>query len=241
MTSFEDNRALVTGASSGIGRAVALRLAAGGATLALCGRDTTRLAAVAAEATALGGVAHTFVADLAAAVEAEKLGASVAATLGGVDTLIHAAGLLKVAPPTEFSIAEYERLMAVNLRAPFVLTQALYDSLRAKGGDVVFVNSSVVNFPRADASLYSATKHGLRGIADCLRQDLNPAGVRVLSIYPGRTATPMQDARFAYDGRQLDTDTLLQADDVAAMVCHALTLPRNAEVTEIHLRPARAG
>jgi NADP-dependent 3-hydroxy acid dehydrogenase YdfG len=109
-------------------------------------------------------------------------------------------------------------------------------------GDIVFINSTAVLLPaRPEIAHYAASKHALRAIADGVRAAVNPMGVRVLSIYAGRTATPMQEAVFRHEGRAYDADKLLQPRDVAAMLVSALLLPRTAEVTDITIRPAAKG
>ena len=115
------------------------------------------------------------------------------------------------------------------------LTRQLLPSLIARQGQVVFMNSSVGAAP--EVGFYSASKHALKALTDTLRVEVNPSGVRVLSVYPGRTATSMQEAIFAAEGRDYDPSRLLQPEDVAEMVLAALCLPRTAEVTDIHIRP----
>jgi short-subunit dehydrogenase len=128
-----------------------------------------------------------------------------------------------------------------NLRSPFVLTRRLLPSLLRAQGDVVFMNSSAVFNPRADNSAYTASKAALKSFADCLRAELNPGGVRVLTVYPGRTATPMQAEIFAAEGRPYRPELLLQPEDVASSVLGAILLPRTAELTELQIRPALKG
>ena len=109
--------------------------------------------------------------------------------------------------------------------------------LRSCRGQIVFVNSSAGFLASANLSQYAATKHALRAIADSLRQEVNVDGIRVLSIYPGRTASPMQAAVHAMEGKVYDPDRLVQPEDISALVITALSLPRTAEVTDIHVRP----
>jgi NADP-dependent 3-hydroxy acid dehydrogenase YdfG len=111
-------------------------------------------------------------------------------------------------------------------------------SLVAARGQIVFINSSVgQSVKRPEVAQYAATKHALRAIADSIREEVNPKGVRVLSLYLGRTATPMQEAVAREEGRNYNPESLLQPDDVAEVVVHTLTLPRTAEVTDISIRP----
>jgi NAD(P)-dependent dehydrogenase (short-subunit alcohol dehydrogenase family) len=127
---------------------------------------------------------------------------------------------------------------AINVRAPYLLTQRTLHLLKAARGQVVFVNSSVgLAVKRADVGQYGATKHALRAIADSFREEVNSKGIRVLSVYLGRTATPMQEALFQQEGRAYRPEVLMQAGDVASVVIHALTLPASAEITDISMRP----
>jgi NADP-dependent 3-hydroxy acid dehydrogenase YdfG len=226
--------ALVTGASSGIGRAIAEALAGQGASLLLAGRDASRLEQVASACRAAG----------ASQVEARVMDLAGEAFFGllpeRLDVLVHAAGAHGLAPVEDTSAALLDEQLAVNLRGPLLLTRAALSALRASGrGQVVFVNSTQGLSAGRGAAAYAAAKHGLRAVADSLRQEVNPEGIRVLSIFPGRTATPMQEALFAREGRKWRPEALMQPEDVAAMVLAALLLPRTAEVTELTMRPLR--
>lgn len=109
--------------------------------------------------------------------------------------------------------------------------------MRSCKGQIVFINSSAGLNARADVGQYAATKHALKAIADSLREEVNADGVRVLSMFLGRTATPMQDAVHKMEGKEYHPECLIQPEDVAAVVVNALSLPRTAEVTDIHIRP----
>jgi short-subunit dehydrogenase len=235
--SLEGQIAVVTGASSGIGKAIALGLAAEGCSLRLVGRDERRLGEVAAGCAAASRRALTYVADLAFEEALTRLGGSLARDSEHVGVLVHGAGIFVSGPVESVPLEELDRQYRVNLRAPFALTQALLPRLRAARGQVVFINSSVALASRADLSQYAATKHGLKAFADALRDEVNPSGIRVLSVYPGRTATPQQAAIHRAEGTAYRPDLLMQAEDVAAAVIAALRLPRTAEVTNLHLRP----
>ncbi|MBL7498564.1 SDR family NAD(P)-dependent oxidoreductase [Frankia sp. CNm7] len=230
--------AVVTGASSGIGRAVALRLVADGATVTAVGRDKTRLDALPAEPASGPGRLVPAQVDL---TDDESRRAFVAGLLAGqrVDVLVHSAGGYGSGPHADAALDDLDALYAANVRAPYALTQELLGALRAGGGDVVVVNSSQGVRAGADAGQFAATQHAMRAIADSLRQEVNADGIRVCSIHLGRTATPRQEAIFAKEGRAYTPDLLVQPGDVADVVAGVLGLPRGAEVTEIHLRPAK--
>jgi NAD(P)-dependent dehydrogenase (short-subunit alcohol dehydrogenase family) len=129
--------------------------------------------------------------------------------------------------------------MAVNLRAPYQLTQALAPLLVRGQGDVVFINSSVTRGARSEVAHYGASKYALEGLAESLRDEFNPKGVRVLSVYPGRTASPLQERIHEMEGRPYRPELLMQPEDMAQTVLNAVTLPRTAEITEIRVRPMR--
>lgn len=226
--------ALVTGAGSGIGLACAAALAEDGHRVLLVGR---RLALLEAAAATMPG-ALAVAADLATDA---GIGAVAEAVPGRLDVLIHAAGAFRYGPLAETPVAAWQALDAVNLHGPFALTARCLPALRRAGGAVVFVNSTAALRGGPNAGAYAAGKSALRAAADVLRQEVGPLGIRVLSIFPGRTDTPMQDEVLAAEGRSADRGTLLAPSDVAAMVSAALRLPRRAEVTDITIRPAQPG
>ncbi len=239
MRAFEGQVAIVTGASSGIGRAVALALGREGAALVLLGQDMSRLAAVAEEASAHTDRVIHHQADFTNETQVRSLIERLTDELEALDMLVHCAGLILMGAIETAPVEDLDRQFQVNVRSPFMLTQFLLPYLRARKGQIVFVNSSAVQRAKANVGQYAATKHALRGIADSLREEVNPQGVRVLSVYPGRTATPMQEKISGFEGRAYEPHNLLQPDDVAAAVVQALRIPRSAEITDIHIRPHR--
>jgi short-subunit dehydrogenase len=233
-------RALVAGASQGIGRAIALALAARRYDLLLVARREAPLADVVAQAKraqSAGGVVEGLAADL---VDEDGQRRVVARAAGDaslpLDVLVFSAGTIARADVAEASLDDLDRQYAANLRMPYALTQALLPSLRAARGQIVFVNSSAALVARANAAQYAATQAGLRAFANSLRDEVNADGIRVTSIFPGRTATPRQERIHGWEGREYHPEALLQPEDVAAIVVAALELPRTAEVTEITIR-----
>jgi len=228
--------AIVTGASGGIGGAIASALAKCDLHVCLVGRDIEGLRQFAARELPAGASSSLVQADLATDDGVRALVAA-AEVMGRVDVLVHAAGVLHLGDLMAASAGDLDELYRVNLRAPFLLTQALLPCLAAARGQLVFVSSSAALCPREDNGLYAATKAGLTALADSIRQRVNPLGVRVLSVFPGRTATRMQERIHAFEGKSYDAAKLLQPSDLAAVVVHALMLPRTAEVTEVKVRP----
>ena len=225
--SFTGQTAVVTGASSGIGAAIARALAAAGAR-------------VHALARAPGEAAERLVwhrVDLAEDAAIEGFTAGLAPET--LDILVHGAGLLTSGTVAATPIAELDRQYQVNLRAPYLLTQGLLPALTRGRGQIVFVNSSVYGNARAGMTGYAASKYALKAFADALRAEVNDGGLRVLSIFPGRTASRMQAEVHAAEGRPYRPEALLRPGDIAQTVLGALALPRAAEVTDLHIRPAQ--
>jgi NADP-dependent 3-hydroxy acid dehydrogenase YdfG len=228
--------ALVTGASSGIGRAIALRLAAEGASLCLVGRRPDALESVARNAGAAARTT-THYADLSSDQDIRELALRVGDDFGRIDLLVHSAGVISLGSVESAPVGDLDRQYQINVRAPYLLTQMLLPLLRSHQGQVVFVNSSAAVSARAKVSQYAATKAALKALADSLRSEVNADGIRVLSIFPGRTASPMQRAVHEMLDESYRPERLLQPEDVAAAVVSALCMPRSAEVTEINVRP----
>ena len=230
--------ALVTGASSGIGKAIACALGTCGVRLALVGRKLEALKTVTSACGSTSPNLKTYACDLLDKAQIQALTRSVGEDFGGVDILVHSAGVFAQAQLEAASPADFDNQYRVNLLAPHLLTQLLSPSLRKRKGQVVFINSSVARGgARAGLGQYAATKTGLKAIADCFREEFNSEGVRVLSVFLGRTATSMQKNIFEQEGREYKPERLLQPTDVASMVVTCLSLPRTAEVTEIDIRP----
>ena len=127
--------------------------------------------------------------------------------------------------------------LQVNLVAPAVLTRAALPALRAAGGTVVMVNSGAGLRANPGWSAYAASKHGLRALADALRAEEAEHGVRVTSVYPGRTATAMQEKVHAQEGKEYDADEWIRSETVVDAVLHVLDLPADATLTDLTLKP----
>ncbi len=227
--------AIVTGGGSGVGAAIALALAQEGYGLRLIGRRLHALQGVAGQAISKGVTAVCHAVDLANDAALRRLCAELSGQPAHV--LVHSAGSLARAPIEKGSLADFDTQQHVNLRAPYALTQALLPSLKSGKGEVVFVNSSSGLTAKAGGSGYDSSKHGLRALADSLRQEVNADSVRVLSLYLGQTATAMQENLAAQLGNDYHPERLIQPTDVATAVLAMLRLPRTAEVTDLHIRP----
>ena len=230
--------AVVTGSSGGTGRAVARALAERGMSLCLTGRDAGRLQGSARE---IRSAARIVVrqADISDDGGIRGLVEDVRRDFGRIDVLVHAAGTVCLGNIEAAGWEDLDDQYRVNLRAPFLLTKAFLPMLKESKGQVVFVNSTAGLTAGADNGLYAATKSALRSLSGSIRDHVNPLGIRVLSVYPGRMATPMQEAVHRFEGRPYEPGALLQPADVADAIVAALGLPRTAEVTDITLRPMK--
>ena len=223
---------LITGAGSGIGAAVARRLVARGDDLWLLVRDAAR----ARQLRERFPDAHTVVADLnepermSWALDQQQLPAS-------IDSLLHIAGMVELGRIETMQVATWRQTLAVNTIAPAELTRLLLPALREARGHVVFVNSGAGLHASAEWSAYAASKFGLRAVADALRAEVRADGIRVTTVYPGRTATPMQQKVHAQEGREYDAAEWIDPESVADAIVAALDLPRDAELTELTVRP----
>lgn len=226
---------VITGASSGIGRALALALARRGRTLVLVGRHRGRLDAVRAAVEDAGGSARADAVDLTD-------DAAVDSWLGGVGgpgvaALVHSAGTVRLGRVEDTDASILDAHYALNLRAPYRLTRALLPALERAGGHVVFINSGAGLHANAAWSAYATSKFGLRALADSLRQEVGPRGVRVTTVYPGRTATPMQASVHEQEGRDYEPAAFVRAEDVAEQIVALLALEPPSLVSDLVIRP----
>jgi NAD(P)-dependent dehydrogenase (short-subunit alcohol dehydrogenase family) len=215
-------RHLLTGATSGIGLELARRLRDRGDALVLVVRDP-------AKATEFPD-AEVLVADLTDAGAIAELQLP-----DGLDSVVHAAGIVELGAVADTSLASWRHQFDVNLLAPVALTQACLPALRAVGGTVVFVNSGAGLNAHAGWSAYAASKFGLRALADSLRAE--EPSIRVTSVFPGRTATPMQAEVHRQEGKEYDESRWTRPETVADAVLHVLDLPGDATIPELVVRP----
>ena len=154
--------------------------------------------------------------DLTLDKDIQELTACLQRDCGRIDLLIHCAGAISLGQVETAPVADFDLQYRTNVRAPYVLTQALLPMLRARRGQIVFMNSQAGLSARANMGQYAATKYALKALADSLREEVNAAGVRVLSVFPGSTASPMQAAVHAMNGQEYHPERLMQPEDTAA-------------------------
>ena len=219
--------ALVTGGGGGIGREIAARLKAAGANVAICGRNVEKLEAA---AHAIGG-ALTLPGDLLDDTYVQSCVDRTVETFGGLDILINNAGVALSKPFAETTIEDFDRVMATNVRAPFILIRSALPHLRKARGRVINIASVVAHKGYPLQSAYAASKHALLGLSKSLANELYEDGVRVHVISPGGVYTDM--AKVARP--DLSPDGLISAGEVADAAMFLLSLDKNAVVDEICL------
>jgi NADP-dependent 3-hydroxy acid dehydrogenase YdfG len=228
MTSHAVRRThLLTGAGSGIGAALADRLHERGDALVLLARNEARATELADRYPG----AQTFAADLA------DPGSIVVPQLDRLDSVVHVAGVVDLATVEEQQTEQLREQIDVNLVAPAVLTRLTLPAVRRARGTYVFVNSSAGLSASPGWSAYAASKFGLRGFADSLRGEEIEHGVRVATIFPSRTATPMQEKVHEQEGRTYDPSRWIDPAVVADTILHVLDLPEGATIPEVTVRP----
>ena len=237
MESLKGQIAVVTGASSGIGKAIALSLAGHGAEVCLVARRRELLENIAKQIQVLGSRGHSCPMDLTKDDDIRALGERVQKDFGHVNILVLCGGAISHGALDKASLADLDLMYRSNVRGHYAMLQTILPLLRKGIGQIVFVNSSAGLRSPATVGQFAATQHAFRSIADSLRDEVNADGIRVLSIYPGRTATPRISKLFEKEGRPYNPELLMQPEDVAEMVTHSLRLPRTAEVTDISIRP----
>jgi short-subunit dehydrogenase len=228
---------VITGGSSGIGRALAVELAHRGRALILVARNEARLSATGRAVAEAGGRAETRTLDLTDDAALDALTGELATASAGVGGLVHSAGMVALGTVADTDVAVLDAHYALNLRAPYRLTRALLPALERAGGHVVFINSGAGLHANAEWGAYAASKFALRAVADSLRQEVAGRGVRVTSVFPGRTATPMQRDVHRQEGRHYRADAFVRPQDVAREIAGLLELEPPSVVTDLVIRP----
>jgi len=237
-TNSDGRTAVVTGASSGIGAATARALAAGGYRVALLARRVDRIEALAKE---LGNGSIAIEADVTDRDALLAAAGRVKTELGGADVLVNNAGVMLLGPFSDEQRDDYRQMIEVNLLGAITATEVFLEQLKDGGGDIVNISSVAGRTARPGNGVYAATKWGLGGWSESLRQELLP-DVRVTVIEPGAVATELPSHithEATRQGAQQLYDTVqVTADDIAEVIAFAVSRPRRLAIHEVLLRPA---
>jgi len=229
--------AVITGASSGIGAATARALAADGHRVALLARRVDRIEALAGE---LGDGAIAIEADVTDREALVAAAQRVQQELGGTDVLVNNAGVMLLGPFSSEQRADYRQMVEVNLLGAITATEVFLPQLRETGGDLVNISSVAGRTARVGNAVYAATKWGINGFSEGLRQELQP-DIRVMVVEPGAVATELTD-HITHDATKAATkdyvrDLAITSEDIAEVIAFAVTRPKRMTLNEVLVRP----
>jgi short-subunit dehydrogenase len=236
MTSDTRQRALITGASSGIGRATAIALAQAGQDLVLVSRSPEKLADLAQELADTGVQVKTVALDLAALAQVKPALEAEIADIGPIDILINNAGMGYTGPLATMPLADWQQVMDLNLTSALLCMQAVLPGMRDRGSGTILNIASVAAYNAfPDWGAYSVSKAGLVTLSKILAAEERANGIRVMVVAPGAVNTPLWDT----DTVQADfpRDTMLTPDIVAQAIVNAVQLPPTAVIEELKLMP----
>jgi NAD(P)-dependent dehydrogenase (short-subunit alcohol dehydrogenase family) len=230
-------RVLITGGSTGVGRATALMFAAQGCRVFICGRDGQHLAdAIEAgrqQGAEIGGIAV----DVGKPEGIETLFKGADEWLGQLDIAILNAGLGAHGPLTAMSREEYREVVNVNLLSYIACSWESLKRMKGRGGQIIMTGSMSAAIAEEEAAVYVATKSGVRGFARSLRKEANPLGIRVSLIEPGTIGSDMVDESCEQQRAMQESHKMLQAEDVARAIFLVASQPARCDVIELQVRP----
>jgi 3-oxoacyl-[acyl-carrier protein] reductase len=230
-TSLEGNVAIVTGASKGIGRSIALTLAHHGVSVVLAARNADSLAQLQKEILEAGNKAVIVPTDVTSEHSVKNLVFETIKHFGRIDILINNAGVGVFANVVDMTHDDYERMMNVNLKGVFLCTKMVLPKMIEKNkGEIINIASLAGKNSFAGGAVYSATKWGLIGFARSLMLEVREHNIRVVTICPGSVNTN-------FNSRDIDEPFIIQPEDVSETVLFALTMPNRVNVSEIDIRP----
>jgi len=225
---------VVTGATEGIGRSIAVFLGRAGSRVALCARTAANVDATVAELRAAGYDAIGQACDVGDDQAVARFAGFVAREGGDAHVLVNNAGIGRFAPLAELSLADWDLTMATNLRSLYLVTRAFLPAVQRSRGAIVNIASLAGKNGFEGGTAYCASKHAVLGFSKALMLETRKQGVRVIAVCPGTVATPFMDKQAR---PHQNREPVLHPDDVAQAVVAALTLPDHAMLSELDLRP----
>ena len=227
--------AIVTGASRGIGRAIAIKLASLGYRVGLIARSIESLRDLAVEITKSGGSADFEIADFADVQAAAGAAAKLADRFGGTDVIVHNAGVFIEKSVANLTTEEWAQTQNVNVTSPFAITRALLPALKKSGdGRIVFIGSTASSQGYVNQSAYVASKHALLGLARSLAIDLKPEGIHVHTVSPGAVETDLIKGTYLW--KRTRGETMIAPEDVADTVAFLISQPARLDLQEFTIR-----
>ena len=240
---IEGKVVVITGASSGLGEATARMLSAQGAVVVLGARRVDRIEALAKELSDAGGKALALQTDVTHAADVQRLVDAAVGKFGRIDVLVNNAGLMPSSPLERLKIADWDRMIDVNIKGVLYGIAAALPHMKAqKGGHIVNVSSVAGHRVRAGTAVYSATKHAVRVLTEGLRQEVKPYDIRTTIVSPGAVATELPDSITEADvqaGVKAFYEIAIPADSFARAVVFALCQPDDVDINEILFRPTK--
>ena len=226
---------VVTGATEGIGRAIASSLGRAGATVAICARTPAAVERTVAELRAAGIDAIGRPCDVSDPAAVAEFAGFVGRERGDASVLVNNAGIGRFAPLEQLTLEDWDLVMGVNVRSLYLVTRAFLPGLMQAGAGAIVNIASLAGKNGIDGgTAYCASKHAVLGFSKALMLEVRKRGVRVIAVCPGSVVTPFMDKQSRL---RPNRDRVLQADDVAQAVLGALTLPDRAMLSELDLRP----
>jgi NADP-dependent 3-hydroxy acid dehydrogenase YdfG len=241
---LEGRRAVVTGASSGIGEATAMALAGEGAAVALGARRKDRLDELAERIAGEGGTAHPFEVDISEESATRSFIEGAAEQMGGLDILVNNAGVMLLGPIGGADTEEWRQMVGVNLLGLLYCTHAALPLMQeGGGGHIVNLSSVAGRTANLGSGVYNLTKWGVNGFSESLRQEAMHSGIRVTVVEPGFVGTELQGHNTnpvvveAIEKMREQTGEVLEAGDIAAAILYAVSSPQRVNINEILVRP----
>ena len=247
MASLSEKVAIITGASSGIGEATALALAAQGAQVVIVARRGDRLEKLAQQISETGGKALQIIADVTDETQVRQMVDKAKAELGRVDILVNNAGVMLLGPIDGADTEDWRRMINLNLLGLMYATHAVLPLMKAQGeGHIINISSVAGRTASANVGVYNATKWGVGAFSEALRQEVHKDKIRVTVIEPGIVATELGEHITNTEVKErlqarVAAMTPLESEDIAAAIVYAVTQPPRVNVNEILIRPTDQG